>query len=258
MSYKLKSMRTIAFFLGLFLSVQIAQSQQQMTPELLWQVKRLSVLGVNNQGDQLFFRVTSPNMEENSFDSNYFKITIDGGKTEEITKEEVLVSDKNISPNGKYQIFDQAIAIEAIHSKDVYKDLEKSDAYIFTDLDNRHWDIWNDGTYNHVFYKEKAASDGAAIDIMPNEPYYSPQRPFGGDEDYIWSPDSKSIYYVSKKLKGKAYATSTNTDIYKYDLDTKKTTNITEKNLGYDMSPNFSSLGALAWLQMKTDRKSVV
>src|SRR5690606_10604269 len=107
-----------------------------------------------------------------------------------------------------------------------YKDLEKSDAYIFSDLDIRHWDTWQDGSYNHLFYKEVGANDDAATDIMPNEPYHTPQRPFGGDEDYIWSPDSKSIYYVSKKMKGKAYATSTNTDIYKYDLDSKTTENI--------------------------------
>ena len=44
-----------------------------------------------------------------------------------------------------------------------------------------------------MLLKEKAK----AIDIMPNEPYDSPQKPFGGDEDYIWSPDWKSIIYVN-------------------------------------------------------------
>lgn len=246
-------MRKIALLLGLFLSVLVAQGQQKMTPELLWQVKRISVIGLDSQGEQMYYRVSTPNMEENGFDSKYYKIAVTGGEAQEIAKEAVEVADKNISPDGTYKLFDKAVAIEAIHSKDVYKSLEKSDAYIFTDLDNRHWDVWNDGTYSHVFYKEVNADDTEAIDIMPNEPYYSPQRPFGGDEDYIWSPDSKSIYYVSKKLKGKAYATSTNTDIYKYDLATKTTSNITENNKGYDMSPAFSSQGALAWTQMKTD-----
>ncbi|WP_418604397.1 S9 family peptidase [Hwangdonia sp.] len=246
-------MRTFVLLFWLFLSGLVVQGQELMTPERLWQVERLSVLGLNGQGDELFYRVSTPNMATNGFDYSYYKIAIKGGEAEKITKEDVAVADKNTSPDGQYHMFDKPVAIEAIHSKDVYQSLPKSDAYIFTDLDNRHWDTWNDGNYNHVFYKEKNASDEQAIDIMPNEPYYSPQRPFGGDEDYIWAPDSKSIYYVSKKLKGKAYATSTNTDIYKYDLATKTTTNITEKNLGYDVSPNFSSLGALAWLQMKTE-----
>lgn len=247
-----KQMKRIALLFGLFLSVLLVQGQEVMTPERLWQVERLSVLGLNDEGNQLYYRVSVPNMETNSFDYSYFKIPTTGGEAEKITKEAVAVVDKNISPDGRYLMFDKPVAIEAIHSKDVYKTLSESDAYMYTDLDNRHWDTWNDGNYNHVFYKEKNADEATAIDIMPNEPYYTPQRPFGGDEDYVWSPDSQSIYYVSKKLKGKAYATSTNTDIYKYDLVTKTTTNITANNPGYDVAPNFSSQGALAWLQMKT------
>ena len=88
---------------------------------------------------------------------------------------------------------------------------------------------------------------------MPNEPYYSPQKPFGGDEDYIWSPDSKSIIYVSKKKFGTDYALSTNTDLYEYNIETKTTTNLTESNKGYDMNPVFSPTGNLTWLQMKRE-----
>src|SRR5699024_2403598 len=92
----------------------------------------------------------------------------------------------------------------------------------------------------------------AETDIMPGEPYYSPQAPFGGDEDYVWGPEGKKIYYVSKKEVGTAYATSTNTDIYEYDLETKETRNLTSENKGYDTQPQFSKNGALGYLQMKT------
>ncbi|MFN7012707.1 MAG: S9 family peptidase, partial [Bacteroidia bacterium] len=99
--------------------------------------------------------------------------------------------------------------------------------------------------------ENKAKAKG--IDIMPNEPYDSPQKPFGGDEDYIWSPDSKSIIYVCKKKAGTEYAVSTNTDLYEYNLETKTTKNLTENNPGYDMNPVFSPTGNLTWLQMKRD-----
>nr|MBN8147898.1 PD40 domain-containing protein [Vibrio vulnificus] len=84
-----------------------------------------------------------------------------------------------------------------------------------------------------VFYSPVGDEKGA-IDIMVNEPYDAPQKPFGGDEDYTWTPDGKSIVYVSKKKCGTEYATSTNTDLYEYNLETKKTKNLTESNLGYD------------------------
>ena len=88
---------------------------------------------------------------------------------------------------------------------------------------------------------------------MKGENFDAPTKPFGGDEDYIWSPDSKNILYVTKKKSGTGYAVSTNTDIYQYNLSSKKTTNITEGNLGYDLNPAFSPNGTLAWLQMMRD-----
>lgn len=246
-------MKHALLIMSLILSSSYAMGQQHMTPELLWKVERLSVMGLDKEGATIFIEVKTPNMEENNFDSKYYKLPVMGGDPIEIKKEDVAATDKNNSPDGQYKLFHQEVHIDDIKGNDVYKDLEKSEAYIFSDLDIRHWDTWQDGSYNHLFYKKTEADDATGIDIMANEPYHTPQRPFGGDEDYMWSPDSKSIYYVSKKLKGKAYATSTNTDIYKYSLDSKTTENITEDNKGYDTNPSFSSTGALAWLQMKTD-----
>ena len=246
-------MKNAPLIITLILSGSLTMAQQKMTPELLWQVERLSVMGLDKDGSTLFYESKTPNIEGNNFDSKYYKMPIAGGVAIEIQKEEVHTKDKNVSPDGNYKLFHKEVHIEDIKGNDVYKNLEKSDVYIFSDLDMRHWDTWQDGSYNHLFYKKEGSEDAEGTDIMPNEPYHTPQRPFGGDEDYIWSPDSKSIYYVSKKLKGKAYATSTNTDIYKYNLATKTTENITEDNKGYDTNPAFSSGGALAWLQMKSE-----
>ncbi|EGV42562.1 S9 family peptidase [Bizionia argentinensis JUB59] len=238
---------------SLILSSSFMIAQQKMTPELLWQVERLSVMGLNQEGSTIFLEIKTPNIQANIFDSKFFKMPVSGGELVEIKKEDVQAKDKNVSSNGKHKLFHKEVHIEDIKGNDLYKNLEDANVYVFDDLDIRHWDTWQDGSYNHLFYKKEGSDDETGIDIMQNEPYHTPQRPFGGDEDYIWSPDGKSIYYVSKKLKGKAYATSTNTDIYKYDLDSKTTKNITEDNSGYDTNPAFSADGTLAWLQMKTD-----
>lgn len=235
------------------LTSNLMTAQKTMTPELLWQVERLSVMGLDKDGSTLFFSIKKPNINDNGYDTSYFKMPATGGESIEIKKEDAKAVDKNVSPDGSHKLFNKEIPIEAIKGTDVYKNLDKSDVFIYSDLDIRHWDTWQDGSYNHLFYKKVGFEDVAGIDIMPNEPYHTPQKPFGGDEDYIWSPDSKSIYYVCKKLKGKAYANSTNTDIYKYNLESKTTENITEGNKGYDTNPSFSNTGTLAWLQMKTD-----
>src|SRR5690606_8174136 len=94
---------------------------------------------------------------------------------------------------------------------------------------------------------------GEEIDVMAGEPYNCPQKPFGGDEDYMWAPDGKSFVYVTKKKSGKDYAVSTNTDIYRYDIATGKTTNLTEGRMGYDVHPLFHPSGMMAFLSMRRD-----
>ncbi len=138
--------------------------------------------------------------------------------------------------------------VEPVKGEDFYPELEKSEVYIYDDLNYRHWDKWEDGHYSHLFLKD--LSTGEEIDIMEGEPHDTPLQPFGGPEDYIWNNDGTKVYYVSKKVKGKEYAVSTNTDIYAYDLATGTTSNLTEENKGYDTQPAFSKDGVLAWLQM--------
>ncbi|MGB3081348.1 MAG: alpha/beta fold hydrolase, partial [Saprospiraceae bacterium] len=84
-------------------------------------------------------------------------------------------------------------------------------------------------------------------------PYDCPQKPFGGDEDYIWSPESDRVIYVTKKKYGKDYAVSTNTDLYAYNIATGQTKNLTEGHLGYDVNPEFSKGHPLTWLGMNRD-----
>src|SRR5690606_25836434 len=160
---------------------------------------------------------------KNDFDTKYYKISTSGGNYMEIEEDEVNVPDKNLSPNGKYKLFHKAVHINDVLGKDIYKDLEESDVYVFNSLDYRHWDSFNDGSFNHVFYKDLETE--TETDIMAQQPYYSPQAPFGTDADYIWDPKGENIYYVSKKVAGTEYALSTNTDIYKFNLKSGKTEN---------------------------------
>ena len=229
-----------------------AVAQNVMTPELLWKLGRVNPLGLSKDGKNIVYQVTFPSVAENKSETKMYTLPLNGGNPTEVKETKTLLKDKNISPDGKYIVYNEEVKIDKVHGKDFYPDLQKSDAQIYDGLDYRHWDTWNDGTFNHVFYKEN--KEGAiGIDLLKGENFNSPQKPFGGDEDYIWSPDGKSILYVSKKKAGTQYATSTNTDIYEYNLETGKTTNRTEGNLGYDMAPQFSPTGNLTWLQMKRD-----
>ncbi|MBK8518284.1 MAG: S9 family peptidase [Saprospiraceae bacterium] len=226
---------------------------QHMTPELLWKVSRITGLGISKDGKNVVYNVSTPSVEENNFSSKKYILPVTGGESTEINNTTMVVIDKNISPDGKYKLITKTAKIEPVHGYDFYPDLKKSTAFIYTALDYRHWDTYNVGEYNHVFFGPGDATESTYTDIMEGEAYDCPQKPFGGDEDYIWSPDGKSIIYVSKKLTGTKAVQSTNTDLYSYDISGKVTTNLTEKNKGYDTNPRYSVNGDLAYLSMKTD-----
>ena len=229
-----------------------AVAQNVMTPELLWKLGRVSPLGISKDGKNIVYKVSIPSVEENKSNSKFYTIPLNGGNAVEIKNHASLLNDKNVSADGKFIVYSEEVKIDKVLGKDYYPAMEQSDVQIYDALDYRHWDTWNEGKHNHVFYKS-TAKDAVGIDIMKDEPYDAPQKPFGGDEDFIWSPDGSKIIYVSKKKAGTEYAISTNTDLYEYDLASKTTKNLTEGNLGYDTAPQFSPTGNLTWLQMKRD-----
>ncbi len=230
----------------------MTQAQNRMTPELLWQLGRVSPMGITKDGNSVLIKVSYPDVKENKFNSKYFTVAIFDGKTTEVKDHKELIHNHRLSVNGKYEIYSKLVPVEKVLGTERHSDLSQSDAYVFDALNYRHWDHWRNGHYKHIFMRA-AGSEEEGTDIMQGEPFDSPQSPFGGNEDFVWSPSGLSIVYVSKKKQGTNAATSTNTDIYEYHLDTKKTVNLTEGNKGFDTHPMFNELGQLAYLQMERD-----
>lgn len=261
-------------------------AQNRMTPEMLWSLKRVGGDGVSASGKTVYYTSRSYNVAAEKSSAKKYALNISTGEVRELSNKNIFQKEKNIwyamdekyiyssqdfgrtwqifynetdgienvrvSPDGSYIAFSRDVLVKPMKGTDIYTDMPKTTAQIYTDLNYRHWDTWEDGKFSHIFIAPVKTRN--AIDIMANEPYDCPQKPFGGSEDFIWSPDSKSIVYVCKKKFGKEYAQSTNTDIYQYNLQTKTTVNLTAGMSGYDMNPAFSEDGRyLAWTSMAHD-----
>ena len=192
-------------------------------------------------------------LSNESGSSQLWEMNPDGSGRKQLTQYDGDIEGYSFSPDGKKLLFIAQVKTKP-STADKYPDLPKATGIIVTDLMYKHWDEWVTGA-PHPFV---ADFDGNGIsnikDILEGEPYESPMRPWGGIEQLAWSPAGDKVAYTCRKKTGLAYAISTNSDIYIYDLATKKTDNITEENKGYDTNPQYSPDGKyIAWQSMERD-----
>ena len=177
----------------------------------------------------------------------------DGSNRKQISEIEGGITGFKYAPDQSKILFTKEVPKENKFAA-LYEGLPKATGRVIDDLMYRHWDEWVD-TYSHVFV---ADYDGKKIwdakDILEGEPYQAPLKPFGGIEQVDWSADSKAIAYTCKKLTGKDATLSTNSDIYLYHLESGKTENLSEGNMGFDVAPLFSPDGTyVLWESMERD-----
>jgi dipeptidyl aminopeptidase/acylaminoacyl peptidase len=240
------------------------KGQERLTPEQLWQLGRVSVHEVDNTNQTLLYKVSRTDMAANKNGSTYFSVPLAGGEATALGGINAPMARTEIknaegvkwSADNKYALFSREVPIQAVKASDRYTQWPKANAYVYDQLNQRHWDTWEDGSYSHVFVAEVGANNQVMNerDLMAGEAFDCPGKPHGGSDDYLFTPDGKGVIYVCKKKSGTAYALSTNTDLYYVDLKTGKTTNLTEGRMGYDNQPQFSADGRyLAWLSMARD-----
>ena len=207
----------------------------------------------------------------------------DGSARQQISKGKRDIEDYIFSPDEKLVLVIHSVPYTgSIAAKPA--DLPKTSGYVVNEAMYRHWDEWVEAIpqpFIYHFNGNELSTD--PIPVLGNEPFESPMKPFGGIEQLCWSPNSKCIAYTCRKKTGREYAISTDSDIYLYNIETGKTTNLCKPstyktpaydftrslqhqavnaplkegldyNLGYDTNPSFSANGKyIAWQSMERD-----
>jgi len=179
---------------------------------------------------------------------------IDGSNPTRISDTRDDISGFAYLPKGNHIIYASRVKMD-MNVNDLYPDLPKANARLETDLMYRHWDSWSDYSYSHIFIA--TIEDGKMLegkDIMQGDRFDSPMLPWGGMEQISWSPDGNFIAYTCKKMTGKQYSLSTNSEIYLYDITKNSTSVISTRLKGYDQDPVFSPDGnKIVWRSMERD-----
>ncbi len=130
----------------------------------------------------------------------------------------------------------------------------KGSGVVYDHLFVRHWDEYADGTRNQLWLL-KLDANGAAGDAQPLMRGFdgdSPGKPFGGDEDYAISPDSRTLIFSARQA-GRTEPWSTNFDLWQLALDgAGAPQDLTASNKAGDAAPLFSPDGrTLAYKAMR-------
>jgi dipeptidyl aminopeptidase/acylaminoacyl peptidase len=185
--------------------------------------------------------------------SQIWEINIDGSNLHQVSNINNDIEIFDYSADSKLLFYTARVKTDT-SAQDIYPELKKTSAMIFTDLMYRHWNSWTDYKHSHIFVAGYSGGKiSEAKDIMQGEPYDTPLSPYFEAKEISWSPNGKYIAYTCKKMNGRESAVSTNSDIYLYSLETGKTTNISFGMPGYDRFPVFSpDSRRIAWQSMAT------
>lgn len=219
-------------------------------------------------------------LSSESGSSQVWEMNPDGTARKQLSFESGDVIDFLFSPDGKRAILVKEVPFNnVIAAKE--KDLPLASGMVINDLMYKHWDTYVTAIPHPFVVDFDGNAMSGAVDILEGEPFESPMLPFGGVEQFAWSPDGQTIAYTCRKKVGKAYAISTDSDIFLYDVRQKKTVaNLCksadyvapevdatrslqaqsvnqpkgDQNMGYDQNPQFSPNGKyIAWTSMERD-----
>ncbi len=268
-------------------------SAAKLSPEILWKFGRVADHQLSPDGKSVLYNVTRYDAKVNKSQTKIHKVSTEGGEPVDLgvggnmrwkpasamigfvssESGSAQIWEMNADGTGKVQITDIKGGINGFEyapdgtkffytrdvkidktPQEIYPDLPLTNVRITEDLMYRHWNAWSDYAYSHIFIAEL---NGALVtegkDIQLDEPFDAPLSPYFDQTEIKWSPDSRFIAYTCKKMKGREYAVSTNSDIYLYSIETGLTENLSQGMPGYDKYPAFSPDGTkLAWQSMST------
>ena len=184
-----------------------------------------------------------------------WRLSFDGGEAVQVTDLPLDVANLELSPDGKLLGF--SLEVFPACGKDLActrKTLDENEARkasgrIYDSLFIRHWDTWGDGRRNHLFVMP-ASGTGSAVDLMPGFDADAPSRPFGGAEEFAFTPDGKGIVFSARNA-GRGEAWSTNFDLFYSPLDASVAPRKLTPNPAWDTQPVFSPDGKrLVYMKM--------
>ncbi|MGD2218347.1 MAG: S9 family peptidase, partial [Gemmatimonadales bacterium] len=177
-----------------------------------------------------------------------------GGAAEQITDLPLGVGNLVLAPDGRHVAFTMEVypdcqTLFCTTSRLDEEEARPASGMLYDELFIRHWDTWKDGRRSHIFVMP--AFGGEPVDVMQGMDADSPSKPFGGSEEFSFTPDGRSIVFTAR-LAGAQEPWSTDFDLYVVPIQGSGAPSlVTIDNRAWDTGPAFSPDGrTLAYLAM--------
>jgi dipeptidyl aminopeptidase/acylaminoacyl peptidase len=197
-------------------------------------------------------------LSNRSGSNQVWRSTLTGADPVEVTRLPLDVGSFRVSPKGDRLLVSMDVFVDCPDlacTQQRLDTLARAPAHgrLYDSLFVRHWDAWSDGRRSQLFALDLDASGtavGAPRNVSGNLDGDVPGKPFGGREDYAFSPDGSQVAF-SVRVGTVGEPWSTNFDIYLVPAGGGTPQNLTAANPAWDGQPAFSPDGAkLAYLAM--------
>ena len=188
--------------------------------------------------------------------SQVWRLQLGGGEATQVTDYPRDVGSLQVAPTGSRIALSMEVQPDCdpacTKEKMAAKEKSKATGRIYDRLFIRHWDTWSDGTRSHLFTANVGADGkaGAPVDLSKSLDADVPSKPFGGDEEYTFSPDGSKLVFSAREA-GRTEPWSTNFDLFEVPADgSAAPKNLTASNKAWDTQPRFLKNGDLAYIAM--------
>ena len=184
-----------------------------------------------------------------------WRVVLTGAEARRITDFPLDVGSFRVSPQGtslalSMEVFPDCPTLACTRERLDARARNKASARTYERLFVRHWDRWSDDTRSHLFTvpADTPIPITAAVDVMRGFDADVPGKPFGGDEDFAFSPDGRTLVFAAR-TPSREEAWSTNFDLYQVPFaGNAAPLNLTANNPACDAQPVFLANGDLAWI----------
>lgn len=213
-------------------------------------------------------------LSSRSGSSQVWRVPVDGGEPQPVTTLPLDVGSFTLSRDGRrlavsLEVFPDCATLACTVDRLAAQDARKATGRLYDRLFVRHWDTWKDGRRSHLFVVPAAAGGAGsgsdeAVDVMKGMDADAPSKPFGGAEEFTFTPDGRGLVFTAR-VAGATEPWSTNFDLYLAPVDgSQPPHNLTAGNPAWDTGPVFAPDGrTLAYRAMtrpgyESDRLRIV